>query len=141
MSSSTASKTKTAKVAKTITQYQYAYVFNGGVLKQNHCIIGTSTEFPGTTIFANLSKYYGPDIKGAYYKCTKTEEEIQNGIKYKFNDKCITEMLFGCGFSDAKKTMLEITGLKQCSGTINVYKTSDEKDKTDENADKVEARL
>ena len=115
------SKPKTNK-STAQTQYQYAYVFNGGVLKQNHCIVGVSSDHPETTVFNELKKYYGNDIKGAFYKCAKSSEDIKAGIKYKLSDTCLTEILYNKNFSETKKVLLDVTGLKQCSGTINVYK-------------------
>ena len=113
---------KSDKKASKSTQWVYAYVFNGGVLKQNHCVVGVSTEHPETTVFNELKKYYGNDIKGAFYKCSKSAEDIKAGIKFKLSKECLTDILYNCGYTDAKKVLLEVTGLKQCSGTINVYK-------------------
>ncbi len=114
--------TKATKATKTHTQYVYAYVFNGGVLKQNHCVVSVSTDHPETTIFNELKRYYGNDIKGAFYKCSKTLEEVQAGIDFKLKKHCLGEILFNHNFTETKKLLLEITGLKQCSGTINTFK-------------------
>ena len=76
---------KTNKSTKTHTQYVYASVFNGGVLKQNHCVVSVSIEHPETTVFNELKKYYGNDIKGAYYKCPKSLADVQAGINFKLN--------------------------------------------------------
>jgi len=120
------SKTKANKSA---TQYQYAYVFN---VKRNHCIVGVSSDHPETTVFNDLKHYYGNDIKGAYYKCSKSTEEIKAGIKFKLSKEYLTEILYNKSFSDTKKVLLEVTGLKHCTGTINVYKEK-ESDCVDEN--------
>ena len=112
---SKASKTKVS------TQYVYAYVFNGGVLKQNHCIVSVSLEHPETNVFNELKKYYGNDIKGAFYRCSKSLEEVQAGITFKLKEYCLSEILFNNNFTATKKILLDITGLKHCSGTINVY--------------------
>ena len=64
--------TKTTKATKTPTQYVYAYVFNGGKLKQNTCYISVSTDHPETTVFKELKKYGGKFIKGAFYRCSKS---------------------------------------------------------------------
>lgn len=111
--------------SKTLNNIVFAYVFNGGVLKQNHCVVGVSTEHPETTIFNELKEYYGNDIKGAFYKCTKTLEEVQAGIDFKLKDQKLSKILFNNNFTETKKILLDITGLKQCTGTINTYKKDD----------------
>lgn len=50
MPSKTDKSTK-VKTNKSVSTFVYAYVFNGGVLKQNHCIVGVSSEHPETTVF------------------------------------------------------------------------------------------
>ena len=117
---------KQTKTTKNTTQYVYAYVFFGGVLKQNHCVVGVSVEHPETTVFNELKKYYGNDVKGAFYKCSKSLEDIQAGITFKLSKFCLTEILFQNGFTETKKILLDITGLKQCTGTINVFHKKDE---------------
>ena len=101
------------------TQYVYAYVFSGGVLKQNYCIVGVDEENPENAIFDELKKYYGNDIKGTYYKSTKSLDDIKAGISYKFADSCITELVYNKNMTDTKKILLDVSGLKKCSGTIN----------------------
>lgn len=133
--------TKQTKATKAPTQYVYAYVFNGGVLKQNHCVVSVSTDHPETTIFNELKKYYGNDIKGAFYKCSKTVDEVQAGIDFKLKKYCLGEILFNHNFTETKKLLLEITGLKQCSGTINTFKKDSDGDVDDEEpAQKVAAK-
>jgi hypothetical protein len=130
MPSKTESKTATTKKAnKTPTQYVYAYVFNGGVLKQNHCIVGVSIEHPETTVFNELKKYYGNDIKGAFYRCSKTLDDVKAGITFKLSKFYLTDILYNNNFSETKKVLLEVTGLDRCSGTINVFhKKEDEEE-------------
>ena len=129
-----ADKTKT-KTNKSNVVQQYAYIFNGGVLKQNYCIIGVGTDHQETTVFNELVKYYGKDIKGAYYKCSKTPEEINAGIKFKMGDSSLSEILYNKSWSDAKKILFEVTGVK-CK-SINVYteKKPLESGKADADAD------
>ena len=140
---STNEKTLSKSKTKQNIQYIYTYVFNGGVLKQNHCVIGVSVEHPETTVFNELKKYYGNEIKGAYYKCSKTEEEIRSGIKYKISDCFLTDIICNKNFTETKKILLEVTGLKQCSGTINIYKdknnNSDNDNDDDDNDEKNES--
>jgi len=131
--------TKQTKATKAPTQYVYAYVFNGGVLKQNHCVVSVSTDHPETTIFNDLKRYYGNDIKGAFYKCSKTVEEVQAGIDFKLKKYCLGEIIFNHNFTETKKLLLEITGLKQCSGTINTFKKDNDAD-DEEPAQKVAAK-
>lgn len=133
---------KNTKATKTPTQYVYAYVFNGGVLKQNHCVVSVSTDHPETTVFNELKKYYGNDIKGAFYKCTKSLEEVQAGINFKMKKFSLGEILFNNNFSETKKILLDVTGLKQCTGTINVYKKDSEVDEeeTEEKDEKEESK-
>ena len=129
MPSKTESKTATTKKAsKTPTQYVYAYVFNGGVLKQNHCIVGVSTEHPETTVFNELKKYYGNDIKGAFYRCSKTLDDVKVGITFKLSKFYLTDILYNNNFSETKKVLLEVTGLERCSGTINVFHKKEDDD-------------
>jgi len=129
--------TKPAKTTKTPTEYVYAYVFNGGVLKHNHCVVSVSKDHPETTVFNELKRYYGNDVKGAYYKCSKSLEEIQAGINYKLKEKALGEFLYNITFTDTKKILLDITGLKQSSGSINVYNKVETKD---ENANETEQK-
>ena len=82
----TTKATKSTKIPKIPPQHVYAYVFNGGALKQNHCIIGVSKDHPETEVFNNLTIYCGGDIKGKYYKCTKSLEEVQTFIDDNFNE-------------------------------------------------------
>ena len=112
---------KTTKATKTSTKYVYAYVFNGGVLKQNHCVVSVSEDHPETTVFNELKKYYGNDIKGAFYKCSKSLDDVQAGITFKLSKFALGEILYNNNFSETKKILLDVVGLKQCSGTINVY--------------------
>jgi len=126
-----------AKTNKSVPTFVYAYVFNGGVLKQNHCIVGVSAEHPETTVFNELKNYYGNDLKGAFYKCSKSMESVKEGIKTNLADSRLTDMVFNKNFSDTKKELLNITGLKQCSGTINVYSKKDD-DAKDEGEDEQE---
>ena len=130
--------TKTTKATKTPTQYVYAYVFNGGVLKQNHCVVSVTTEHPETTVFNELKRYYGNDVKGAYYKCSKSLEDVQAGITFKLSKFALGEILYNNNFTETKKILLDVTGLKQCSGTINVYNKGDDDDETEQKAEKVE---
>ena len=110
--------------SKTSIQHVYAYVFNGGVLKQNHCVVGVSLDHPETTVFNEYKVYYG-DIKGAYYKTTKSIEEIKTGIKFKLSKYYLTDILYNHNFTETKKIILDVTGLKQCSGTINIFHKKD----------------
>jgi len=126
--SKTTKTIKATKPTKAPTQYVYAYVFNGGVLKQNHCVVSVSSDHPETTIFNELKRYYGNDIKGAFYKCSKTLDEVQSGIDLKLKKYCLGEILFNHNFTETKKLLLEITGLKQCSGTINTFKKDGDAD-------------
>ena len=117
---------KSNKSTKAHNQYVYAYVFNGGVLKQNHCVVSVSNEHPETTVFNELKRYYGNDIKGAYYRCTKSLNEVQEGINFKLKNFSLGEILFNNNFTETKKILLDITGLKQCSGTINTFTKKDD---------------
>jgi hypothetical protein len=114
------SKTKANKT--TVKQVpMYGYVFNGGLLKQGYCTVGVSESHPETGIFVEMQKYYGSDLKGAYYKCTKSLEDVENSINFKFKEHLVNNQLYQLGFTDAKKLMQEVTGLERCTGTINVY--------------------
>ena len=124
---STKVKTSKSKTNKTSATYSYAYVFNGGVLKQNHNIVGASLDHPETTVWNEMKKYYGNDLKGAYYKSTKSVDDINAGIKFKLAKNQLNDMIYNeISYSDTKKILLDVTGLKQCSGTINVYKKEGE---------------
>lgn len=131
---------KSTKASKTPTHYVYAYVFNGGLLKTGNCVVSVSEEHPETTAFNELKRYYGSDIKGAYYKCSKSLEDVQAGITFKLSKSALSgsEILFNNNFSETKKILLDITGLKQCSGTINIYNKSGGDDESEKKAEKDE---
>ena len=126
---------KTTKATKTSTKYVYAYVFNGGVLKQNHCVVSVSEDHPETTVFNELKKYYGNDIKGAFYKCSKSLDDVQAGITFKLSKFALGEILYNNNFSETKKILLDVVGLKQCSGTINVYNKGGDDEETEQKAE------
>lgn len=118
-------KAKEAKVKaqKVATTNVYTYIFYGGALKAQHCVIGVSLEHPETTIFNNLTLYYGPELKGAYCKSGLVAEDIKDGIKFKLKNNQLTDILFNGGFTNNKKVLIEITDVKRWT-TINVYKKS-----------------
>lgn len=132
--------TKSTKATKTPTKYVYAYVFNGGVLKQNHCVVSVSEDHPETTVFNELKKYYGNDVKGAYYKCSKSLDDVQAGITFKLSKFALGEILYNNNFTETKKILLDVTGLKQCSGTINVYNKGGDDEETEQKAETEEKK-
>jgi len=132
--------TKSTKATKTPTKYVYAYVFNGGVLKQNHCVVSVSEDHPETTVFNELKKYYGNDVKGAYYKCSKSLDDVQAGITFKLSKFALGEILYNNNFTETKKILLDVTGLKQCSGTINVYNKGGDNEETEQKAETEEKK-
>lgn len=132
--------TKSTKATKTPTKYVYAYVFNGGVLKQNHCVVSVSEDHPETTVFNELKRYYGNDVKGAYYKCSKSLEDVQAGITFKLSKFALGEILYNNNFTETKKILLDVTGLKQCSGTINVYNKGEDGDEAEQKAEPEEKK-
>lgn len=132
--------TKSTKATKTPTKYVYAYVFNGGVLKQNHCVVSVSEDHPETIVFNELKKYYGNDVKGAYYKCSKSLDDVQAGITFKLSKFALGEILYNNNFTETKKILLDVSGLKQCSGTINVYNKGGDDDEAEQKAETEEKK-
>jgi hypothetical protein len=113
----------------------YAYTVYGGVLKSGISVIGVTPSHP-ESVFENLKKVYGDDIKGRFVKCTKDFEEVETEITEKLEEFNMNDLIYKQSVADIVKVLKEVTGATKCA-TMGIYKT----EKTDKQANESESEV